>query len=45
MSKILKDISGVVIYMDDTVVFGQTEEDHDLRLREDLGIIEKTKTW
>ena len=41
MSRILKDIAGVVIHMDDILVFGQTKEEHDSRLREVLGKIEK----
>ena len=41
MSKILVDISGVVCHIDDVLIFGKTQKEHDERLRAVLQAIQK----
>jgi transposase InsO family protein len=39
MSKVLKGLEGVLCHMDDVLVFGRTEEEHDSRLEKTLAAI------
>lgn len=42
MTELLEDHEGVVIWMDDILVFGATQEEHDERLKKVLDTIEKS---
>ena len=41
MNKILPGLDGVLCLIDDTIVFGQTKEEHDLRLKAALERVQR----
>ncbi|XP_058816278.1 uncharacterized protein K02A2.6-like [Topomyia yanbarensis] len=41
MTEMLAGIDGVIVYLDDIVVAGQTREDHDLRLKQVLSVLKE----
>ena len=44
MSKILEGIDGVVCQVDDVLIYGKTDEEHDARLEQALKRIEEAGT-
>ena len=41
MSRLLEELDGVVCHMDDILVFGRNQDEHDNRIRKVLGRIQK----
>lgn len=41
MTEMLSDVKGVIVFIDDIVVFGSSRDEHDMRLTETLSVLKK----